>query len=270
MRSCILLLLTFSLGIFGASVVSADWSYDFDDPNWEPPASFRVGNNEAPGTPPPSETFGVAFEDGYARLSDPRGWGEGGAKTGFLEDAEVFTDVRVSATFNPSLDSNKRAAAVGARGGDHGNYSAWFWQYEDTNQGILGLTKTLADGTELWESFNPQTVDPSKAWTLVLEVVSSVDDAQMNYVDVTGMLVDPDTGETRLVHNNQDYSSPVFESGISWVGVGPADSHNADSQYPMNTTFDDISSVTIPEPSSALLIVLGLLGLAARRDHTPR
>ncbi len=114
-------------------------------------------------------------------------------------------------------------------------------------------------------SSDPRITDFQTPYLLQLEVQTVERPGDQDYVTLEANLFD-ETGSTLLMSaSSVDFGSgeyPIYASGYSGV--------RTDLQWrnvSLDAAFDDIASVTIPEPSSILLIALGVLGVTVRRHR---
>lgn len=180
----------------------ADWFYDFQTP---PPPSFVTVSN------PPSGTFSATVGNGVLHLSDTTLPADGGARLGAgLETSQVFTDVRVSGTLNPTgttnnlLNLNARFDFAGT------GYTAGI----DFTAGYLQIAKVVGRPVEI-----VQSSDDSEGNQPLLQNLATSYFLQMDIVGhhVTARVFDVEGGTQLLVvtYTDTGVGGPPFESGIA-------------------------------------------------------
>ncbi len=236
----------------------ADWILDFESPL----PSTVTGRNTTLGAGPPSPTYlAPSVDSGVLTLSDPMAAGDGGATVGALWHEEVFTDVRVSSTINPTANTNDWLGLT-ARA-DETNSNGYFLMFGYSSGELLG-GKLIDDSIA---SFNLSSTDPTQGAQAPLTDLARPHFLQLAVIanEFTGRLLDEAGGTELLSVRFTDIGQgdvPAFVSGNSglfdFIEFVPPD-------FPDNVhgTFDDVTSAAIPEPGGLVLCCIGA-GLFAR------
>ena len=230
----------------------ADWSYDFESPL---PASFVVNQ-----IGPPSATFSAGIEDGMLRFRDPQvnmhGPGFGGIGR---ETSQVFDDARMSGILNAAGNSNDflglnmRSQAVGTN-----TYAARI-EFTTGRMAVFKIVNFAAAFTIFSDSpeqgSQPPLSDLARSYFVEFDVIGNVLNARA--------YDQPGGSELLHVHyvDDQGLGGPPLPPGFAGVSAIREDGS-------LDGAFDNISVMSIPEPGSCLLAVvgLGILALFRRRN----
>jgi hypothetical protein len=235
-------LLIIGLTVLWGATAQADWSYDFESPL---PASFVINQ-----IGPPSATFSAGIEDGLLRFRDPQvnlhGPGFGGIGR---ETSEVFADARMSGILNAAGNSNDflglnmRSQAVGTN-----TYAARI-EFSTGRMAVFKIVNFAAAFTNFSDSpeqgNQPLLSDLDKSYFLQFEVIGNVLDARAY----------DQQGGNELLHvhyvDDQGLGGPPLPAGFAGVSA-------IREEGSLDGAFDNISVMSIPEPGSCLLAVIGL------------
>lgn len=234
---------------------AADWSYDFDNPA---PATWSTsGITEPPGGT--SATFSATIESGYLRMQDPTTAASGGSFSAFGGTTDDFTDVIVEAHVNVAKDTDDDLGIVARVDTSLGN---GYFASVDYELGSACITKIAAfhDGTDL--ACSPLgSLGMADAHHLQLTVTGAAT------TDLKLEIFDPDTSALLQTVNAID-SSSAYTSGVSGIFMVPKGTFIPEAALnALNGTFDNVSSMAVPEPSTSLLLVVSmfLIGTLGRR-----
>jgi hypothetical protein len=250
MRTPLLFLLTFSLSMFASSIASADWFHDFDGIANDPVTAWKV---------PDSNTFQTDYEhtvDGTNKMFrawETRTGAEGGTTDAGVRNpnTESIVDVRVAATINPALNTDD-SLGLAARNVSYGNF---YMAGVNFTTGGFFILKIESVDTVHWLRSGKTVEDLSRSYYMELDVVGTEEPR------LTARLFDERGGT--LLQSIAAVDDGSFGGGSYSLGQAATWSTVADGV--LDVSFDDISAITIPEPSSALLTALGLLGLTVWR-----
>ncbi len=248
--------LLFAIALAVPSPARADWLCDF---NSAPGDTFHVfPNYNRPGEPPPP-TFEYSFGGGVFRMSDSIPLSAGGTERGKALDSEVFSDVRVSAIINPNGETTNGYLGLVARS-SVAVPGTGYWTALDADTKRLYLGKAVLGANVMRINGVIQVPNFAAPYLLQLEAIN-----QHDYVEVAGILRDHSNGQVIDRITLQDHGTaqnPQLRSGTSGVFGGIFFQSN------LNLTFGTASSVAIPEPSTAMIMVTGVLLICERRRTT--
>ncbi|MEQ8971040.1 MAG: hypothetical protein RIE73_11670 [Coleofasciculus sp. C1-SOL-03] len=238
-----LLVLATCLGSLGIDLpAEASFFYNFDSSFPNPDAVTTGGLTSPSGLSP---TFTTSTENGILTLSDSQSANNGGSVQGFwgITD-QVFTDVKVSAILNPSASTDDQLVLF-ARGklNTFDTYAATI----DFFDGDLLLSKVVGTQAIVLDEIEGAFSDLNRSYFLEFEVVGN---------RLTSRVFDS-PGGTQLFSLTTTDPQESFTSGVSGVGLqlSPTALIN-----PLNGTFDNVTSVPVPEPttSAGLLLTFGV------------
>jgi hypothetical protein len=225
----------------------ADWMYDFASP---PPGSFIttvIG--------PPSPTFSSSIAGGVLRLADTRTPAEGGAGSGAgVETSQAFSDVRIETLVNPTGTSDDLLNVfVRFDFALNHTYAAGI----DFSTGVLDVVKLagapvlLVLSTDASQGSQPPLTDLSRGYYLRLDAVGN---------QLSASVFDA-PGGTELLHasfiDTGAVGGPAYDQGLAGVSA-------VARGLQLDATFDNLSAGTVPEPSTAALGIVTVLGLLRR------
>ena len=247
-RQIVGLLVVGLTALWGVSAQAA-WSHDFESPL---PASFvfnQIG--------PPSGTFSAGIDNGLLRFRDPQinmhGPGFGGIGR---ETSQIFDDVRISGILNAAGNSNDflglnvRSPAIG-----NNTYAARI----EFNSGRMAVFKIVnfaaafaifSDSPE--QGSQPLLSDLARSYFVQFEVIGNVLDARAY----------DQPGGSELLHVHY-----VDDQGLGGLPLGPglAGVSAIREEGSLDGAFDNVSVMSIPEPGSCVLAVVGLAIFASFR-----
>lgn len=227
--------------LWAGSAARAGWFYDFQQP---PPATFVIGCD------PLSDTFSYDFDDGILTLEDPTPHGDDGAHTAFTYGTQSFADVQVTATINPSGDSDCLLGVYGRSSGGTQYLVGLFNTTGQLGSGRLLLLKKVDGQTVVTEYSMTAVSDFETPYVIQMDVFGD------EPAEVSGRLLDLDGAELLSVQYT-DADDPIL-SGVAgtWASTSVLD-----GDLPLLATFDDAGAV--PEPSALLMAAMAALGLLA-------
>ena len=226
-----------------------DWTNDFESPL---PASFVINQ-----IGPPSGTFSAGIEDGLLRFRDPlvnpHGPGFGGIGR---DTSQVFDDARMSGILNAAGNSddflglNIRSQAIGTN-----TYAARI-EFSTGRMAVFKIVNFAAAFTIFSDS--PEQGSQS--------LLSNLARSYFVEFDVIGNVLDAraydQAGGNELLHvhyvDDQGLGGPPLPPGFAGVSA-------IREEGSLDGAFDNISVVSIPEPGSCVLAVVGLAVVASFR-----
>jgi hypothetical protein len=236
---------------------SADWFHDFDGVADDPVTDWKW-----PWPPSPTFQSDYAYTvDGTNRMF--RAWesrtpSEGGTQwTGLgssAADASII-DVRVGATINPAGGTDDRLGVL-ARGVEWGKF--YFTSVNFTTGDFIIFTATGVGTAEFLTMADP-IEDLSRSYYIEMDVLGQ-EEPQITvrlFDELGGSLLRTITAVDTAV------GGPAY-------GFGPAGTYGeAAADSVLDVSFDDISAITVPEPSSFALTLMafcGVLVVARKRE----
>ncbi len=245
------------------SLFASDWAYDFDGP--APAGWYSVSQTLNPlGLE--SATFAAEIQPGPSsnllRLSDFTVAADGGSFAGFAGTSDVFTGVLVEADVNVAMDTDDDLGIVARANPATGSS---YFAHIDFELGNACITKVQNFATGIDMECSAQGLfSSSESYTMQLTALGGATTTLT--LDVVDSM-----GDTTTVIGVDDGSLPGFgaayTSGVSGVFLVPLGTTLDDAAAnPINGTFDQVSSQSVPEPTGMLLIVGAFLSFAGLRQ----
>jgi hypothetical protein len=244
------------IGLIGSSSASthADWMNDFESPL---PASFAINQ-----IGPPSATFSAGIEDGLLRFRDPQVNPHGPGFGGIGRDtSQVFDDARMSGILNSAGNSDD-FLGLNIRNQAPGNST--YGARIEFNSGRLVLFKVVdfvpvlgVASDSVAQGSQPLLSDLAKSYFVEFDVIGNVLDARA--------YDQPGGSELLHVHyiDDQGVGGPPLPPGFAGVSA-------IREEGSLDGAFDNLSVVSIPEPGSCALAVVGLAVMASFRRSDMR
>jgi len=248
------------------NTANAAFFFDFESPI--PPDSFISAgitlNQELISIDTSIETLD---SNNFLRLRDQQSATEGGSVSGFfINQDQIFDDVKVSALLNPAGDSNDEIAVLARV--DLSSLSSYAATIDFSN-GELILAKIIGGqaGDQAIILANAFNVLPSldQAYFVELEVIRN---------KVIGRFFDASGSVELFSLNAIDTNDPLL-TGTSGVAVDISQVSFPNFNDPNNATFDNFSSrsVSVPEPNNLLsLLAVGVIvtGIKLKKQVSSR
>jgi hypothetical protein len=229
------------------ATAQGDWMNDFESPL---PASFAISQ-----IGPPSATFSAGIENGLLRFCDPQinvhGPGFGGVG---VETSQILDDARMSGILNATGNSDD-FLGLNIRSQVSGTYGARI----EFNSGRLAVFKVvnfvpafgiLSDSPG--QGGQPLLSDLARSYFVEFQVIGNVLDARAY----------DQAGGNELLHvhyvDDQGIGGPPLPPGFAGVSA-------IREEGSLDGAFDNLSVVSIPEPGSCVLTLVGLAALASYR-----
>lgn len=240
-------------------LTAANWSADFDSPL---PASWTTaGITQPPGGS--SATFSATIESGVLRLSDPTPANAGGSFVAFGgAAADFFSDVKVGADINVTQDTNDDLGVLARANLATGNGYLGSVDFDD---GTACITKVQNFSTGVDLGCTADGALATSASYYIELSATGVADLKLDVFDMAGGTL------LQSVSALDDGSSlgAAYASGVSGVKIVPKGVTLSDAMAePINGTFDNVFSATIPEPTAGSLLLMAILSLGLLRRPT--
>jgi hypothetical protein len=240
-------LFVFVLSASLAASAPADWNYDFESPL---PASFTFNQ-----IGPPSATFSAGIDNGLLRFRDPQINMHGPGFGGIGRDAsQILDDVRISGILNAAGNSNDNLG-LSIRNQALGNNT--YGARIEFHSGRLVVFKIVnfAPAFAIFsdspgQGSQPLLSDLARSYFLQFEVIGNVLDARA--------YDQPGGSELLHVHyvDDQGLGGPPLPPGLAGVSA-------IREEGSLDGAFDNISVMSVPEPGSCVLAVVGLAVLVS-------